>query len=130
MEDIKYLRTEPIHPTLDELALAVRVWGREKNINDEVMQYAKINEEIGELAHEITRGHCGKEKVPSEETIDAVGDILVTVIIFADIVGIDPRGALEIAYNTIKDRKGHTENGSFIKEEECPVGPDDTKGEK
>ena len=104
-------------PDLDELFELVKVWGQEKKINDEVMQYAKINEEIGELAHEITRGHCGKEKVPSEETIDAVGDILVTVIIFANIIGVDPRGALEIAYNTIKDRKGHTENGSFIKEE-------------
>lgn len=99
------------------LVSAVRCWGIEKEINDEKMQFAKINEEVGELAHEITRGRCSKENPPSEEAIDAVGDILVTVIIFANIVGIDPQAALEKAYNTIKDRKGHTENGSFVKEE-------------
>lgn len=111
-------------PSLDELFQLVKVWGQEKNINDEVMQYAKINEEVGELAHELTRGRCGNGEtvVPSEETTDAIGDILVTVIIFANIVGVDPRGALEIAYNTIKDRKGHTENGSFIKDDQAGEG--------
>jgi NTP pyrophosphatase (non-canonical NTP hydrolase) len=118
MENINY--EYPLHVLFDEVA----AWGREKNINDEVMQYAKINEEVGELAHELTRGRCGdgKETVPSEETIDAIGDILVTVIIFADIIGVDPRGALEEAYNTIKDRKGHTEHGSFIKDDQTGKG--------
>ena len=114
------METSKETPSLDELFKLVKAWGQEKNINDEVMQYAKINEEVGELAHELTRGRCGdgKETVPSEETIDAIGDILVTVIIFANIVGVDPRGALEEAYNTIKDRKGHTEHGSFIKDDQ------------
>lgn len=106
------------HPSLGVLFEEVAAWGREKNINDEVMQYAKINEEVGELAHEITRGNCTKDNPPSQEAVDAIGDILVTVIIFANIVGIDPRDALEEAYNTIKDRKGHTEHGSFIKDDQ------------
>lgn len=81
------------------------------------MQYAKINEEIGELAHEITRGECGaKDVVPSEASIDAIGDILVTVIIFANIVGIDVTGALGLAYDTISKREGRTIDGSFIKD--------------
>lgn len=79
------------------------------------MQYAKINEEVGELAHEITRGECNTEVVPSQESIDAIGDILVTVIIFADIVGIDVTGALGLAYDTISKREGRTIDGSFIK---------------
>ena len=90
MENINY--EYPLHVLFEEVA----AWGREKNINDEVMQYAKIN--------------------------DAIGDILVTVIIFADIIGVDPRGALEEAYNTIKDRKGHTEHGSFIKDDQTGEG--------
>lgn len=102
----------------DKLVKNIIEWGREKEIDDEVMQYAKINEELGELAHELTRGNCNKITPPSEEAIDAVGDILVTVLIFSDIVGIDPREALEEAWETIKDRKGHTQNGSFIKDEE------------
>lgn len=104
--------------SLEQLFDLVGMWGEEKNINDEVMQYAKINEEVGELAHEITRGNCSKNSIPSEDAVDAIGDILVTIIIFAQIVGIDPHGALEEAYETIKGRKGHTENGSFIKETE------------
>lgn len=103
---------------MEELIKKVALWGREHNINNPVMQYAKINEEIGELAHELTRGKCGGEdSVPSEETVDAIGDILVTVIIFADIIGVDPIGALALAYETINKRKGETKNGSFIKEE-------------
>lgn len=100
------------------LVTKVAEWGKEKGINDPVMQYAKINEEIGELAHELTRGRCGSEDtVPSMETVDAIGDILVTVIIFASIIGVDVNGALQLAYDTIKDRKGETKNGSFIKKE-------------
>ena len=101
---------------LPELVELVQKWGREKKINNPVMQYAKINEEVGELAHEVTRGHCGTEIVPSEETIDAIGDILVTVIIFADIVGVDVTGALGLAYDTISKREGKTIDGSFIKD--------------
>ena len=110
--------TSIIELSWDELIDAVRNWGKEKQINDEVKQYAKIIEEAGELAHEITRGRCKKDIPPSAESVDAVGDILVTLIIFADIVGLDPRGCLQEAWNTIKDRTGHTEGGSFIKDEQ------------
>lgn len=101
----------------EELFDAIKKWGREKGIDNDTMQFAKINEEVGELAHELVRGYCGDSgaSVPSQETVDAIGDILVTVIIFADIIGVDPLGALQLSYDTIKGRTGHTENGSFIK---------------
>lgn len=103
---------------MEQLIRKVAEWGREHKIDNPTMQFAKINEEIGELAHELTRGRCGgSDSVPSEETIDAIGDILVTVIIFADIIGVEPIGALALAYNTISKRKGETKNGSFVKEE-------------
>ena len=106
--------------TTDELIKAVATWGREKGIDNATMQFAKINEEVGELAHELVRGYCGNSgaSVPSQETVDAIGDILVTVIIFADIIGVDPVGALQLSYDTIKGRVGHTVNGSFIKKDE------------
>ena len=91
-------------------------WGRAKGIDNAPMQFAKINEEIGELAHELVRGNI--EPVPSQDAVDAIGDILVTVIVFADIVGVTPLGALQLAYDTIKERKGETKNGQFIKENE------------
>lgn len=100
-----------------ELFNKVIEWGRSKNLNDAKMQFAKINEEIGELAHELTRGNCGTDGVPSYETVDAIGDILVTVLIFSDIVGIESYFALGKAYEVIKDRKGATKDGSFVKDE-------------
>lgn len=100
----------------EQLVKAVKQWGREKGINNPLMQYAKINEEIGELAHEVVRGHI--QPIPTRETVDAIGDILVTVIIFADIIGVDPIEALSMSYDTIKERKGKTINGSFVKANE------------
>ena len=105
--------------TTEELFDAVKKWGRDKGIDNAALQFAKINEEVGELAHELVRGYCGGEdSVPSQETVDAIGDILVTVIIFADIIGVDPLGALQLSYDTIKGRVGTTKNGSFIKADE------------
>ena len=83
--------------TLEELFKAVGDWGEAKGINNPVMQYAK-------------------NTLPSAETIDAIGDILVTVIIFAKIIGIDPAYALAEAYDTISGRTGKTINGSFVKD--------------
>ena len=40
----------------NELIKAVAKWGDDHKLNDPVMQYAKVNEEIGEIAHEITQG--------------------------------------------------------------------------
>ena len=106
--------------TTEELFDAVKKWGRDKGINNATLQFAKINEEVGELAHELVRGYCGEYggTVPSQETVDAIGDILVTVIIFADIIGVEPLEALQLSYDTIKGRKGVTKDGSFIKEDE------------
>lgn len=92
-------------------------WGREKGLNDPKAQLNKVMEEVGEIAHEITRNHYDLDAFEQPvELEDAIGDTLVTVIILADILGIDPIGALEEAYNVIKTRRGATENGTFVKE--------------
>lgn len=91
----------------------VKDWGRKHKIFDPMAQYAKVIEEAGEIAHELTRNN-----LHSPELEDAVGDTLVTVIILADILDINPASALEKAYNTIKDRTGKTEHGNFVKEEQ------------
>lgn len=97
--------------TLQELFHLTKEWGREKGLTDPVMQYAKLNEEVGEIAHELTRG-----REATQEMVDALGDTLVTLIILADILHFDLEECLVLAYNQIKDRTGHTENGSFIKD--------------
>lgn len=98
--------------TTDELIDAVVDWGRAKGLDNAVMQYAKMNEEVGEIAHELTRG-----KFKTAEMKDALGDTAVTLIILADILGFDITRCLEVAYNEIRGRKGKTENGSFVKED-------------
>ena len=65
-------------------------------------------EEIGETAAAIARGQ-------RNEMIDGIGDSFVTLIILAYQNGIDPTDALRRAWNEIKDRKGKTENGVFVK---------------
>ena len=90
----------------------MRDWGREKGINNDLMQYAKLNEEAGEIAHELTRGHRN-----TTDMKDALGDTFVTLIILADILGFDIIDCLLVAYEEIKDRKGTNINGSFVKEE-------------
>ena len=95
----------------NELIKQVAEWGRSHDLHDPVMQYAKVNEEIGEIAHEITRGNLN-----SDELKDAIGDSTVTLIILSDILGFDYVDCLMKAYSEIKGRKGKTENGSFVKD--------------
>ena len=95
--------------TTDELIKAVIDWGREKGLDDPKAQLNKVIEEVGEIAHETTRNQYGADFK------DSIGDTLVTIIILADIVGFDPMDCLAEAYNTIKNRKGHTANGTFVK---------------
>lgn len=72
-------------------------------------QLAKLQEEIGELAHALIHGD-------EEALIDAFGDVQVVLIILAEQLFVDYNKALSVAYNTIKHRKGISVNGLFIKE--------------
>jgi NTP pyrophosphatase (non-canonical NTP hydrolase) len=95
----------------DELIEAVMKWGREHKIDNPVMQALKVNEEVGEIATEITHN-----RLHGDDMIDALGDSLVTIIVLADILGYDPRECLQEAYNVISKRKGETIDGCFVKE--------------
>lgn len=94
-------------------------WGRNKGLDDPKAQLNKVIEEVGEIAHEITRNHYDLEALEQpDELYDAIGDALVTIIILADILNMDPMACLEIAYETIANRTGETKNGTFVKAEE------------
>ena len=94
------------------LISAIADWGEEKGINNPDKQTVKLMEECGELAHEISRGQYN-----SKATEDAIGDIGVVLIILADMLGYDFVDCLGLAYNEIKDRRGKTVGGGFVKEE-------------
>lgn len=72
-------------------------------------QFMKLVEEVGELSNAIL-------KDDKAEQIDALGDIQVVLIILAEQLGFDLDTCLQCAYDEIKNRKGKTINGSFIKE--------------
>jgi len=98
--------------TLNELEVKIRNWAIERNIDkseNAPKQMIKIMEELGETSAALL-----KKNEP--ELKDGIGDILVTVIIFAQQLGYTPAECLEAAWNEIKDRKGKTEGGVFIRE--------------
>jgi NTP pyrophosphatase (non-canonical NTP hydrolase) len=87
-------------------------WGSERNLlhnENALKQYSKLQEE----SNELLIGILNKDPY---EIIDALGDIQIVLIILANQLGFDIDECLESAYNEIKDRKGRTENGNFIKE--------------
>lgn len=96
----------------DELINQIKQWGVRRKITNPHTQLCKVTEEVGEIAHEITRN-----RLSSPEIIDALGDTCVTIIILADILGFDIRDCLTSAYEEIKNREGVTVDGNFIKEE-------------
>ena len=81
---------------MQELVNKVWDWFDEKGLSDPIMQFVKMQEECGELAHELTRG---RRNTP--EVVDALGDILVTVIGLCHHLNINPEYALFVAYNEI-----------------------------
>ena len=88
-------------------------WGEARGIvqNATAMSQAiKTLEETTELLAAINKKNI-------EETKDAVGDIVVTLIMVCAVLDINLVDCLKGAYNEIKDRKGYlTKEGVFVKE--------------
>ena len=87
-------------------------WAKERGLIKEdnaPKQIIKLSEEVGELC-------AAYLKQNDLELYDAIGDIQVVLIILCEQLDIDYDKALESAYNVIKNRKGKTVNGTFIKE--------------
>lgn len=73
-------------------------------------QLLKTVSELGELADATL-------KDDRDGIIDGLGDVLVTLIIYAALQNVSLEACLGSAYDTIKDRKGRlTPEGVFVKE--------------
>lgn len=99
--------------TFDELIQNVANWATDRDIlkrENAPKQTMKVLEELGETAGAIL-------KSKDEEIKDGLGDTFVTLIILSKQLGYEPAECLEAAWNEIKDRKGKTQNGIFVKEE-------------
>jgi|TARA_B110000091_G_scaffold149485_1_gene159157 NTP pyrophosphatase (non-canonical NTP hydrolase) len=100
--------------TFNDLIHNVKEWAGDKDIlkpENAPKQMMKVMEELGETA-----GAIAKMKATDEIT-DGIGDTFVTLIILSYQLGLEPTECLQHAWNEIKDRKGRTENGVFIKDE-------------
>ena len=51
-----------------------------------------------------------------DEVADGIGDMLVTIIILAELAGLNSVDCLNLAYDEIKGRKGKMVDGLFVKE--------------
>lgn len=112
-----------------ELEPLVIEWAREKGILDKatpLAQAKKTYEELHELIEALEVQEEGEETFynikdklvnTNEEILDALGDILVTIIIQAEMQGLKLEDCLESAYNVISKRTGRMVNGQFLKDE-------------
>lgn len=95
-----------------ELECAVEQWAEEKEILSKatpMAQALKTLEECTELGVAVNNNDRA-------EIIDAMGDIMVTLIIQAKMQGLKLEECLESAYNVIAKRTGKMINGQFVKD--------------
>lgn len=86
-------------------------WAEDKNLlnpENAFKQYIKTVSEVGELGDALIKNDA-------LGIIDGLGDVLVTLIILSEQLSLNLEDCLESAYNEIKNRKGKTLNGTFIK---------------
>ena len=90
----------------------IREWAEARNLiagSDSFRQLAKLVEETGELAADISRGR---------HIADSIGDCVVVLTILATQNGLQIEDCIAQAYDEIKDRRGVMKDGVFVKEED------------
>ena len=98
-----------------ELVEKVRLWGAEKGIigpeakATPLTQFEKLLEEVEEL-------HQGIAHNKPIETIDAIGDCTVVLILLAELCSFRFEDCLHSAYDEIKKRTGRMIDGKFVKD--------------
>ena len=92
----------------------IRTWATVRGIyynGNAEKQFIKLMEEAGELSQALLK----KDK---EQTVDAIGDMVVVLTSIAHFTGVDIEQCINSAYSEIKNRQGSMINGSFVKEVE------------
>lgn len=98
---------------MEEFISNVQNWASERGIYDHSTSTAQLLKAISEVG-ELADAHA-KNDMP--EVKDAVGDILVCLVNYCKMEGLDLNECCSGAWNEIKDRKGKMiKGGVFIKE--------------
>lgn len=99
--------------TFADVEMKVIRWGEDRRIIPNAKPYTQLLKafsEMGELAD-------AEIKNDAPEIIDAVGDVLVCLIMYCALKDINITDCLASAYGEIKDRNGTLlPNGTFVKE--------------
>jgi hypothetical protein len=110
--------------TTDELIARVIRWAEEKNITGPfgqgriLKQLDKTQEELNETRDAVWKLILAPEEYSSKMIVDVVyeiGDILVTVIIAADMLGLTVNECLSAAEYKNSSRTGRMVDGVFVK---------------
>lgn len=72
-------------------------------------QVMKMVTEVGEFVDEVVKGNKGNQRME-------LGDVMVTLVLTAKLLGLDLEDSLQAAYDKISQRKGRLVNGVFVKE--------------
>lgn len=97
---------------IESLETAVLQWAEDRGIFEKATpasQWEKTHEEVMELIDGIVLNN-------RREIEDAIGDIVVTLIIQARMHGLSLGQCLASAYDQIKNRTGKMINGVFVKD--------------
>ena len=95
-----------------ELEVCITEWAKERGIfrhSNPVKQALKTQEELTELLNAIFDDD-------REQIKDALGDIMVTLVIQSEMQSIRLEECMEHAYKIISKRKGKMINGQFVKD--------------
>ncbi len=95
-----------------ELECAVEEWAQEKGIMSKATPMAQALKTLEECTELLT----AIENKDRDEIIDAMGDIMVTLIIQAKMQNVSLEACLESAYKIISKRTGKMINGQFVKD--------------
>lgn len=110
---------------MNDLIDKVEAWGEEKGIVDPSnvdKQFMKFMEEVFEFKTMLDWEMDGIVEYGDfnrlYDTKMEFGDVLVTLVILAKQLNLDWEECLSMAYEKIKNRKGKTIDGIFVKEED------------
>ena len=120
---------------IESLEQEVIKWAKEKGIftnSNPLKQFSKTLEEVQELGDALeeqlfldklhAKGmeyHSFEAQFNNQNEIeDAIGDIIVTLIIQAKMQNVSLGACLHSAYNVIKKRQGKMVDGVFVKQED------------